>query len=122
MVSLMKQVQMLAVLAMFGAAVLMVGCGSTPEQLEAKAEAKRLKIAEKQAKKDEKKSAKRAKRMAKQVRGKMTPELYSTADTGGQHLNRRARSIDLTSSQASADAQWLLLLDSPIRLTEYPIP
>jgi len=118
----MKRFQMLAAIAMFGAAVLMVGCGATPEELEAKADAKRQRIAEKQAKKDAKKADKRARRMASDVRGKLTPELYSTADTRGQHLNRRARAIDMTSSQASADAQWLLLLDQPLHLTEYPIP
>ena len=56
------------------------------------------------------------------LRKNLTPELYSTADTREQYKNRIAVSIDHTSRQASDDLAWLLLLDKPLHLTEYPIP
>ena len=51
-----------------------------------------------------------------------TPRLDSTARTHEQDYTRYARSIDHTTRQAWDDLAMLLLIDDPIKLTEYPIP
>lgn len=59
---------------------------------------------------------------AGEVRRDMSPELYSVANSRQQELNMIARSVDHTSRQFWDDLAWLMLLDRPLHLTEYPIP
>jgi hypothetical protein len=56
------------------------------------------------------------------VRKNMSPELDSIAQNTQQDRNTYARTIDHTTRQAWDDLAWLLLLDEPLHLTEYPIP
>ncbi len=59
---------------------------------------------------------------AHDVRRDMSPELDSTAQYTQQDRNTYARSIDHTTRQIWDDIAWLLLIDEPLHLTEYPIP
>ncbi len=59
---------------------------------------------------------------ASEVRRDMSPELYSVSQSRQQELNMIARSVDHTSRQFWDDLAWLMLLDRPLHLTEYPIP
>ncbi len=88
----MSYTRLLTVLVLCGAVSVLVGCGSSDEVT------------------------------AKKLRKKLTPELYSTAETREQFKNTMTIAVDHTTRQASHDLRWLLLLEHPLHLTEYPIP
>lgn len=59
---------------------------------------------------------------ADMVRSDPTPELKSVAMTHDQHENRKARAVDHTSRQIWDDLDSLLLINRPLRMTDYSMP
>jgi len=59
---------------------------------------------------------------AKSVRKNMSPELKSIASQSEERKNIHARTKDTNLRQIWDDLDHILLLDHPVRLSEYPIP
>jgi len=59
---------------------------------------------------------------AKSVRSNMSPDLESIAEMREQRKNTHARTINTNWRQLWDDLDHILLLDHPVRLSEYPIP
>lgn len=59
---------------------------------------------------------------AEKVRKDMSPALEHYAVTREEAANNRARAVDHTTRQIWDDIEHILLLDRPVRLTDYPVP
>jgi hypothetical protein len=59
---------------------------------------------------------------ARSVRSNMTPELQSIAHMSEQRKNRTARTMHTNMRQIWDDLDAILMLERPVRLSEYPIP